>query len=161
MWSLIHYCGSKWMSAFTFASEFQRFMFLEDKDYIVSRERHILKISPYCFQRVRIQFLMFEMQNGSLLCTNVTGQVFIKLHLQTFGIYIVITFSPIPISILKALRNLIVEKPIYLCNTTMYDFFDFRSLLSSMPINKICFGNTVIIINFFSFCGFHYIFISL
>lgn len=73
MWSLIHYYGSKWMSAFTFASEFQRFMFLEDKDYIVSRGRHILKISPYCFQRVRIQFLIFEMQKDSLLCANVTG----------------------------------------------------------------------------------------
>lgn len=74
------------------------------------------------------------------------------------GIYII--FFPIHLSILKALRNLIVEKPVSLHNTAFYDFFDFRTLLSSMRINKTCFGNTVIIINFFCFCGFYYIFIS-
>lgn len=50
-----------------------------------------------------------------------------------FGIYII--FFPIHLSILKALRNLIVEKPVSLHNTAFYDF-DFRTLLSSMPINK-------------------------
>lgn len=45
-------------------------------------------------------------------------------------------FFTVHIGVIKALRNPIVEKPIYLLNTAFYNFFDFGTLLSSMPINK-------------------------
>lgn len=48
-----------------------------------------------------------------------------------FGIYM-ITFFTVHISLIKALRNLLVEKPIYLLNTAFYNFFDFGTLLSSI-----------------------------
>lgn len=50
-----------------------------------------------------------------------------------FCIYIITVFT-IRISILKALRNLVVEKPIYLLNPAFYNFFDLSILLSSVPI---------------------------
>lgn len=52
-----------------------------------------------------------------------------------FRIYIIMFFT-VHIGVIKALRNPIAEKPIYLLNTAFYNFFDFGTLLSSMPINK-------------------------
>lgn len=135
--------------------------FLEEKDYVYcfqreqQREAHF-KDFPLLFQRVRIQFLMFQTQSGSRLWANVTGQLFTKEHLQTFCIYIITVFT-VHISILKALRNLVVEKLLYLLNTAFYNFFDFRTLLSSMPINIKYALEIVRIINFFCFCGFNFI----
>lgn len=73
-----------------------------------------------------------------------------------FCIYIIIVFT-VHISILKALRNLVVEKLLYLLNTAFYNFFDFRTLLSSMPINIKYALEIVRMINFFCFCGFNFI----